>query len=211
MVDLRVYLVTDPAHEDLERVVAEAVAGGVTCVQVRDKSATSADRTALTASLRALLPRDTLVLANDDLDAARAGDGLHVGVDDVSPSAARAALGATAVIGWSINDLDQLDDHTQLAACDYLAVSPVWDTATKPDTSLAWGVDGIREVRRRAGRVPIVAIGGIDAGNAAEVVEAGADGIAVVSAICGADDPRAAAHALRDIVDRSLEQEGPRP
>lgn len=212
MVDLRLYLVTDPVFDDLERIVWSAVEGGVTCVQVRDKTASSAGRTALVSSLRAILPRDTVVLANDDVDAARVGDGLHVGADDISPREARAELGAEAVIGWSINTLAQLDDDLQMSACDYVAVSPVWDTPTKPDASAAWGLPGVREVRRRcASRLPVVAIGGIHAENAADVVRAGADGIAVVTAIGSAPDPRAAAHELRGIIDHVLAQEGPQP
>lgn len=211
MVDLRLYLVTDPAFDDLEGIVRSAVEGGVTCVQVRDKAATSAARTDLVVSLRAALPPDVVVLANDDIVAARSGDGLHVGVDDISPLEARAELGDEAVIGWSINTLEQLDDAPQLLACDYVAVSPVWDTPTKPDASAAWGLSGLREVRRRcAGRVPVVAIGGIHADNAADVVRAGADGIAVVTAIGGARDPRAAARELRGIVDHARQQQGAR-
>ncbi len=210
-VDPRVYLVTDPAVDDLEAIVDAGVRGGVTCVQVRDKHGSSASRAGLVAALRGALPSSVAVVVNDDLEVASSCDGLHVGVDDVAPSVARAELGPEAVIGWSINDLAQLGDEAEMRACSYVAVSPVWATPTKTDTTAPFGLDGVREVAARlAGRVPLVAIGGIDASNAADVVLAGADGVAVVSAICGADDPRASAGQLRAVVDAALETRGAR-
>jgi thiamine-phosphate pyrophosphorylase len=88
---------------------------------------------------------------------------------------------------------------------DYLGVSPIYATSTKTDTRAPWGLDGLRRVRA-ASRLPLVAIGGIDAGNAREVLAAGADGLAVVSALCAAPDPRAAAAALRRIIDANSSQ-----
>lgn len=205
--DLRLYLVTDPGTEALGDVVAEAVAGGATCVQVRDKHATSQALAAQAGVLRATLPAHVAVVVNDDVEAARTVDGVHVGTDDVTPSRARAVLGPDAVIGWSINHLDQLDDDVQLAACDYVAVSPVWATDTKPDASEPFGLAGVRAVADRlAGRMPLVAIGGIDHDRAAAVVRAGAGGVAVVSAICSSPDPRGAAGRLRRTVDAALNE-----
>lgn len=207
--DLRLYLVTDPGYDGLDAIVAAAVSGGVTCVQVRDKSGTSADRLATVSRLRSALPESVAVLANDDLEAAGWGDGVHVGVSDTDPVTARAALGDGAVIGWSVNDLDQLDDERQLAACDYVVASPVWATPTKTDTTTPFGLEGVCEIASQlAGRLPLIAIGGIDVGNAREVVAAGADGIAVVSAICAAEDPAAAARALLAAVDEGLQERG---
>jgi thiamine-phosphate pyrophosphorylase len=210
--DLRVYLVTDPGTAALDEVVAAAVAGGVTCVQVRDKRATSQARADRARALRAILPAEVAVIVDDDVEAARSVDGLHVGADDVAPSIARAALGPDAVIGWSINHLDQLLDDAQLAACDYVAVSPVWATATKPDATAPFGLPGVRAVADGlAGRLPLVAIGGIDRDRAADVIRAGAGGVAVVSAICAAPDPRAAAEHLRHVVDSALAETQARP
>ena len=203
--DLRLYLVTDPGTERLDDVVAAAVSGGATCVQVRDKHATTRALTDRARALRAVLPAHVAVIVDDDVEAARAVDGVHVGADDVPPSVARAALGSGAVIGWSINHLDQLRDKTQLAACDYVAVSPVWATTTKPDATEPFGLAGVRAVADLlARRLPLVAIGGIDLDRAADVVGAGADGVAVVSAICSAADPRTAAEQLRRVVDTAL-------
>jgi thiamine-phosphate pyrophosphorylase len=205
--DLRLYLVTDPRTEALDDVVAEAVAGGVTCVQVRDKHASTQALAVQAGALRTALPAHVAVIVNDDVEAARAVDGVHVGADDVTPSLARAVLGPDAVIGWSINDLDQLGDDVQLAACDYVAVSPVWATDTKPDASEPFGLAGVRAVADRlAGRMPLVAIGGIDHDGAAAVVRAGAGGVAVVSAICASPDPRGAAERLRRTVDAALSE-----
>jgi thiamine-phosphate pyrophosphorylase len=118
---------------------------------------------------------------------------------------ARSILGPEAIVGWSINDLAQLADRGQLDACDYVAASPVWSTPTKADAGRPLGLDGVRELAALLhGALPLVAIGGIHAGNAEDVIAAGADGVAVVSAICNARDPAAAALELRTAVDRAL-------
>lgn len=205
--DLRVYLVTGPVGPGrcLAEVVQQAVAGGVTCVQLRDKVA---DRTALVASARVLLetlrPYDVPLLVDDDPWAAREAGarGVHVGPHDVLPSKAREVLGPDAIVGWSVEDVGQLDSVADLAACDYLAVSPVWSTPSKRDTAPALGLRGVRAVRAAApARLPVIGIGGIDAGNAADVLGAGASGVAVISALWGAADPRAAAADLRSAVE----------
>jgi thiamine-phosphate pyrophosphorylase len=204
-IDVRLYLVTDPACPNLADVVDLAVGGGVTCVQVRDKQATPRARADSLEQIRRTVGARVPVLVDDDLDAARAACGLHVGVEDLPPAVARAALGPDAVIGWSIGDPAQLDDGEQLAACDYVAASPVWTTPTKIDADRPLGLAGVRVLAERlAGRLPLVAIGGIDAANAEAVIAAGADGVAVVRAICAADDPAAAARELRATVDRTL-------
>ena len=203
--DLRLYLVTDPSRAGLPDVVSAAVGGGVTCVQVRDKDATLAARASCVQRIGLTVGGRVPVLVDDDIVAASAADGVHVGVHDVSPVIARAALGPAAIVGWSINDPAQLADRARLEACDYVAASPVWSTPTKLDAGRPLGLDGVRELAGLlAGALPLVAIGGIHAGNAGDVIEAGADGIAVVSAICAARDPGEAARALRSVVDRAL-------
>jgi thiamine-phosphate pyrophosphorylase len=204
--DLRVYLVTDPSCAGLPALVSAAISGGVTCVQVRDKQAPPADRARVVRQIAAAADARVPVIVDDDVEAARAVAGVHLGAHDVAPVVARAALGPDAIIGWSIGELGQLEDDEQLSACDYVAASPVWSTPTKPDAGPPLGLAGVRALSGRLqGRLPLVAIGGIDAGNAGGVIAAGADGVAVVSAICMAEDPSVAARELRAAVDRALE------
>lgn len=210
--DPRLYLVTGPTRQavDLEHVVAEALAGGVTTVQLRDKTR---DRLRLERRTQALAviaePFAATLIVNDDIDVAGLADGVHVGVGDERPESARISLGGGAVIGWSINDLAQLDDAVALDACDYIAVSPVWATPSKPEACAPLGLEGIRAIRALTA-MPLLAIGGISASNAADVIAAGADGIAVMSAVCLAVDPRTAARELRAIVDSALSERGSR-
>ena len=206
-VDVRLYLVTDPGFPDVARVALAGVAGGVTCVQVRDKD--DPDRLCATSlALRRVLPTHIPVVANDDLEVAGLVDGIHVGVDDIPPARARRLLGEHAVVGWSVNRIDQLDDRTALEACDYLAVSPVWPTPTKTDTTTPFGLEGVRALAERLREIGwqrgLVGIGGISEATAASVVEAGASGVAVVSAVGAAADPTLAARGLRAEVDRAL-------
>lgn len=206
-VDVRVYLVGgDTGGRDLAQVAAAAVAGGTTVVQARDKSVDHAALAAQTAALQTRLGDRVPVIVNDDAAvAATARAGLHVGPDDQHPAEARRLLGPGAIIGWSIHDPAQLADTAAVAACDYLAASPVWPTPSKTDTTAPLGPAGVRALRAAMpADLPLVAIGGIDQTNAAAVIAAGADGVAVISAICAADDPRAAAARLRAVVDRAL-------
>ncbi|MEK0082700.1 thiamine phosphate synthase [Benzoatithermus flavus] len=203
---LDLYLVTDRAmcaRLGIERVVADAVAGGVTLVQLRDDVTPAAELVAIGRRLKALLaPADVPLIVNNRLDVALAcgADGIHVGQSDAPPAEARARLGERAILGLSITDPVQLGS-VDPALVDYLGVGPIFATATKEDAAPAMGLAGLAAARA-ATTLPIVAIGGIAEGNAAEVVRAGADGIAVVSAICAADEPRAAAERLaRTVVE----------
>jgi thiamine-phosphate pyrophosphorylase len=124
---------------------------------------------------------------------------VHVGQSDMPVAELRRLLPAGAIVGLSVESLDQLGAVPD--GVDYLGVSPVFATPTKTDTAPAFGLDGLRAVRQRS-RWPLVAIGGLHPGNAADVLAAGADGLAVVSAICAAADPAAAARTLRALIDR---------
>lgn len=204
--DLRLYLVTaaDAPIDEVARITRAAVAGGVTIVQLRDKGGDSAARAGRAAQLAA---SGAPVIINDDIEAARLANvaGVHVGPDDRHPVEARALLGPDALIGWSIHSLDQLADREALAACDYLAASPVWSTPTKTDTTPPLGLDGVRALRAAMpARLQLVGIGGIGLHNAAEVIQAGADGVAVVSVIWSAPDPLLAAERLRESIDAAL-------
>jgi thiamine-phosphate pyrophosphorylase len=195
-----VYLVTDPdlvGHRDLVDVVVAAVDGGAASVQLREKRATTRAFVALATRVRdALAGRDVPLLINDRVDVALAvgADGVHLGQDDLDPVAARRLLGPDAVIGLSVETIGDVDEAEALDV-DYLGVSPIHDTPTKRDTKAAWGIAGLADVRRRSHH-PLVAIGGMNAATVADAAAAGADAVAVVSAICTASDPRAAAADL---------------
>lgn len=205
--DLRLYLVSgaDAPIDEAAEIVHAAVAGGVTVVQLRDKRGDSAARA---ERVRRLATAGAPVIVNDDIDATRLAGaaGIHVGPDDAHPAEVRSRLGQEAVIGWSIHTFAQLDDTDAIAACDYLAASPVWPTTTKSDTTPPFGLAGVRALRAvMPDHLPLVGIGGIDVSNAAEVIRAGADGVAVVSAIWSAADPRREAQRLRNAIDAALE------
>lgn len=204
--DLSVYLVTDRPlcrGRDLAWVVGEAVAGGASMVQLREKDCPVRQFVDLARALVArLTPLGVPLLVNDRVDVALASGaaGVHLGQTDMRPADARALLGPEAVIGLSVETMDQAREAEALDV-DYYGVSPIYATPTKTDTGQPWGLDGLARLRAATAR-PLVAIGGIGPDNAAEVAAAGADGLAVVSAICSADSPRAAAEALRLAVAR---------
>ena len=210
--DPTLYLVTDTAlcaPRSVPEVVAAAVTGGVTAVQVRDKTAARRDLLALTRAVQAVLaptPHVRLVV-NDAVDVAllAGADGVHVGQDDLPADEVRALLGPDALLGVSVGSAAELDDVLSLApgTVDLVGIGPVWATPTKPDAGVALGLEGTRELaaRSRAGGLSAVAIGGVHAAAAAEVAATGVDGICVVSDICAAPDPAAAARVLRAAID----------
>jgi thiamine-phosphate pyrophosphorylase len=204
--DLSLYLVTDReqcARLGIERVVAEAVAGGVTLVQLRDDDTPDAELVEIARRLRAVLePSRVPLIVNNRIDVALAAGaaGAHVGQADAPPAAARARLGPDAILGLSITHPVQLA-AVPPSKVDYLGVGPVFATRTKPDAAPPLGLVGLAATRA-ATSLPIIAIGGVDHVNAADVLRAGADGIAVVSAICAASDPRVAASRLASALAR---------
>jgi thiamine-phosphate pyrophosphorylase len=196
----RLCLVTDSAlanGRSLAGIAAAAVNGGVTLVQLREKTASTRAFIEQAKVLKRLLaPLRVPLLINDRIDIALAAgaDGAHVGQQDMPVALARQLLGPAAIIGLSITELGQVRDR-DVELADYLGVGPIFAQSTKLDATPPLGLDGLAEIRRATGK-PIVAIGGVSAANANAVRSAGADGIAVVSAIMGADDPGAAAAAL---------------
>ena len=205
--DYSLYLVTDP---DLSRgrslldVVRAAVDGGVTCVQVREKTVSARDYIERLSAVRTLLrERGVPLFVNDRVDIALAveADGIHLGQTDMPLALAKRIAGDRLIIGISC-EAPQDAVEAERGGADYVSVSPVFATPTKTDTAPALGLDGVREIRA-AVRLPVVTIGGINATNAADVIRAGADGICVVSAIVAAPDPCAAAAALRRIVEKA--------
>ncbi len=206
---LRVYLVTDrdlALGRPLAEVVARAVQGGATAVQVREKDLSAGAFLAEVHEVRRTLAGSGVPLfVNDRVDVALAADadGVHVGQQDLPAAAARRLIGSQVLLGVSVatraEALQALAD-----GADYISVSPVFLTPTKPDADRAVGLDGLRRIRAAVGDAPVLAIGGIDDQNAASVVMAGADGVSVVSAIMSAPDPAAAAASLRGGVAAAL-------
>ena len=202
---LRLYLVTDQTSagkRTLMDVVAAAVQGGVTCVQLREKQLNTRDFLAQAMMLKTLLaPQKIPLVINDRIDVALAcgAQGVHLGQSDMPVLQARQLLPPEVFIGWSVETMEDVARSASLPV-DYLGVSPIHVTPTKTDTQKPWGLNGLRQVRS-ATALPLVAIGGVHAANARSVLVAGADGLAVVSALCAAHDPCAAAAALRKIID----------
>lgn len=214
--DLSVYLVTDrllARGRVLVDVVLAAVRGGATVVQLREKESSARETLELgRALLDRLRPLGVPLIVNDRVDLALAlgADGVHVGQGDLPPEVARRLLGPKALVGLSITgpaDLPTLDP----AVVDYAGVGPIFPTGSKADATPALGLEELARLRRLL-PVPIVAIGGITAANAAGVIAAGADGVSVVSAICSADDCAVAASALvRAVREGRASRASPRP
>jgi thiamine-phosphate pyrophosphorylase len=194
-----VYLVTEEAlsaGRRSEEIVEAALRAGVRVVQVREKEGSARRAVEVALNLRELTRRyGALLLVNDRIDIAIAAgaDGIHVGQEDLPVDLARRLLGDDALVGLSITEADQLAGR-DAAQADYLGVGAVFPTGSKGDATLT-GLP-LLAAARAATQAPIVAIGGIDAGNAGLAIAAGADGVAVIGAIAAAADPADAAEVL---------------
>ncbi|HZC13729.1 MAG TPA: thiamine phosphate synthase [Thermoleophilaceae bacterium] len=200
----RLYLVLESRVDGgaAEPLVEAALAGGVDIVQLRDKDATDEELVAAGRRLGALCAAArALLIVNDrpDLALACGADGVHVGQGDEHPDAVRHSVGDELLIGLSTHSPDQVA-AAERSAADYLGVGPVYATATKPDVEPV-GLELVRQAAAHADK-PFFAIGGIDSERAVEVAGAGAERIAVVRPIRDADDPLAAARALREALER---------
>ena len=202
---LKLYLVTDrelSLGRSLEEVVSEAVKGGVTVVQLREKDASTGEFIELARRLMKLLkPLDIPLIINDRVDVALAvdADGVHIGQSDMSYEDARRLLGPDKIIGLSVENFKDIEAANALDV-DYIGISPVYGTPTKTDTAEPFGLEGLRKAVQMSVH-PTVAIGGMNASTIAEVMAAGTDGVAVVSAICSAENIRKATSELRAIVE----------
>ena len=199
-IDLSLYLVLDPElcqQHSMVETAREAVAGGVTVVQVRHKRASTAERIALARSVKDAL-RDTvaLIVMNDDIEAAvQAGvDAVHIGQRDMSPALARERIGPDMLLGLSVNS-ESAAQVVDPRLVDYAGIGPVFATPTKPDHEQPVGFAGLARIVA-ACPVPTVAIGGLKRQHVSDVFATGAQGLAVVSAICGTPDPRQSAMDL---------------
>jgi thiamine-phosphate pyrophosphorylase len=210
MIDYSLYLVTDRSlskGRSTAEIVAAAVAGGVSCIQLREKSCGTREFLNEALALQPLLKsRNIPLIINDRLDIALAieADGVHLGQSDMPIGMARKIAGDSLIIGISAESVDDALRAEQEGA-DYIGISPVFSTPTKTDIAPPLGLEGVQQIRALVD-IPLVGIGGINSDNAESVLAAGADGIAVVSAIVSAADPAGAAKKLKTLIDQVLAQ-----
>jgi thiamine-phosphate pyrophosphorylase len=204
---LALYLVADNEQTggDFLTDVGDALAGGVTCVQLRTKALADLLVWALARAVRTMCDETSaLFIVNDRVDIALAvgADGVHLGVNDLPLEAAREVAGPDFVIGYS-PDTDEQAAAAKARGADYLGVGPIYGTRSKSDAGEPIGLEVLKRRVRIAG-VPVVGIGGITNARAGAVIEAGAVGVAVVSAILQAEQPYESAHELSNTIHSSL-------
>ncbi len=208
-VDISLYAIVDPNRSlgrPLDLLARDAMSGGATMIQYRDKQSTSRGMYEQALEItEALWGSEVPLIVNDRADIAFAvgAAGVHLGQDDLIPSDARELLGDDAIIGFSVKTVEEA--HTApLDDLDYVFIGGVFDTASK-DNPAAIGIDGWKEraaiIRARDPDIPIGAIAGIDENNVADLFAAGVDGVAVISAIFMSDDAEDATRVLRQIID----------
>jgi len=216
-IDYSLYLVTDRSlsrERSTLEIVKSGVAGGVTCVQLREKNCSTRKFIKEALSVKEFLKEALSVkeflktsniplIINDRVDVAQAvqADGVHLGQTDMPFAMAKVILKDSMIIGISVESLEDAI-RAEKDGADYIGISPIFSTPTKSDTAPPLGLEGLKEISK-AVSLPKVAIGGLNRKNAGEVILNGADGIAVVSAIVSADDPRKAAEELSYIIKKA--------
>jgi len=215
--DLRLNAIVDPERAGGHRLAdlaAQCARGGATLVQLRDKhSETRLLIEEARAIKKSLAPFAVPFVVNDRVDVAMAAaaDGVHLGQDDMAVEDARRLLGPNAIIGLSVKSVEEAD-AARLDLVDYVGSGGIYATSSKQQKAAPIGPAGLARIvatlRRRVPNLPICGIAGIDASNAGEVIAAGADGVAVISALSLVPNPESAARALRAIVDAVLAKRG---
>jgi thiamine-phosphate pyrophosphorylase len=220
-VDLRLNAIVDPERangRDLAELARLCAEGGATLVQLRDKiSETRAMVDEARAIKKALMPLSVLFVINDRVDVALAAgaDGVHLGQDDMAVADARRLLGPGAIIGLSVKNVGEAE-AAPIELIDYVGSGGVYVTLSKQQKNPPIGPEGLKRIiavlsdraRKQNKELPVCGIAGIDAGNAGAVIAAGAEGIAVISALSLDPDPAVAARALRQVVDAMLAKRG---
>lgn len=200
------YLVIDPEfclYRNVYSLLEAALTAGVSMVQLRYKTDNAKEFFKMACKVKELTQKSSIpLIINDRVDIALAckADGVHLGQKDLPVLQAREILGQKAIIGLSASTLE----HVRLAPSlpiDYIGLGPIFATSTKLDADESMGLKSLSEASKLS-KLPIVAIGGINQNNALQVIAAGAAGIAVVSAICSAQDPAMAAHSLSDAIKK---------
>ncbi len=203
--DLDLYVITDKelaGESSVVSVARDAIFGGATIIQLRDKNASHEELLAIGRELLKMAGNKVSVIINDNVEAAVAigAQGVHVGQKDMSALEARAMIGESMILGVSASSVKEAIKAEEDGA-DYIGAGPVFATSTKLDADPAIGIAGLRNIKK-AVSIPVVAIGGINAKNAGEISKI-TDGIAVVSAIMAAEDPGQAAEELSKIIINS--------
>jgi thiamine-phosphate pyrophosphorylase len=211
--DIRLYALVDPERSgghDVAELAREVAQGGATMVQLRDKRGSTRAMVEDAVRIKAsLAPYQVAFLVNDRVDVALAcgADGVHLGQEDMPVQDARRLLGGKAIIGLSIQTGAQAE-NAPLDAIDYLGIGGVFATVSKTNAAPPIGIAGLtricRTVRRREPRLALCAIAGITLDNASQAIAAGADGVAVISALAQESNPQCAARAMREAVDAAL-------
>lgn len=194
----------DAPLSEYHRLILQAVAGGVTMIQLREKSRSPEQLREMALQLKTLLePVKVPLIINDHVALAVAvdADGVHLGQSDGSAEEARQQLGSGKIIGISVESFEDLERANQLSCIDYIAASAVFNSTTKTDCKTIWGLEGLREVVLRS-RHPVMAIGGINPLNLAAVLDQGAAGVAVINAIHAHRNPAMAAQEMMSIIQK---------
>jgi thiamine-phosphate pyrophosphorylase len=205
-----VYLVTDRGlcgGRPLEEIVIQALKGGISFVQLREKEISTRSFVEEAGRIKELLePYKVPLIINDRVDVAVAcgAEGVHIGQEDMPYEIVRKIMGEKAIIGLSVETWEDVVVSQQLDV-SYIGISPIFATPTKTDTKGAWGLEGLARIKAFS-RHPLVAIGGINESNVREIVMAGVECIAVVSAICASPNPEAAARRINEIINSSLKE-----
>ncbi|MGO4708335.1 thiamine phosphate synthase [Chryseobacterium sp. 2TAF14] len=190
----------DCLGKDFLKVAEQSILGGVDIIQLREKNISTENFLQKALALKEITDKYNIpLIINDHFEVAEkvGSAGIHVGNNDRSPSSLRNDLFfKNKMIGYSIEYLSQLEGvNTELS--DYLGISPIFSTQTKKDTVTEWGLEGLSKIRSLTDK-PLVAIGNINSKNAASIIKAGADSLAIVSAICGSENPEKAAYEIKN-------------
>jgi len=201
------YVITDESVAgglSYAEIALRAIAGGADVIQLRDKACGPRELCRIGRVIREITRKTgTLFIVNDRLDVALScsADGIHLGQDDMRAGTARQIAPPGLIIGVSVGTLEEAIRAVQEGA-DYLALSPVFSTTSKNDAGPGRGLEALREIRRNTS-IPVIAIGGVNPGNVNDAIAAGADGIAVISAVVGSPDITAAARDLKEMIQKS--------
>jgi thiamine-phosphate pyrophosphorylase len=205
-IDWRLCFIADSeaaAGRDILQLIGQAVAGGATIIQLRGKKWTGRDFIEIgIEAVQFLRPKNIPLIINDRTDIVLAceADGVHLGQDDMPLPYAREILGRRRIIGISVSAPDEAE-AAEKGGADYIGAGPIFRTSSKKDLGPLLGLEGLRRIRRKV-KIPILAIGGISSTNAAEVISAGADGVAVISGITAATDPQKASSEIINLIGK---------